>query len=275
MQVNKNSSSSSSAAASSGATSGKTAFFIYGRFQPPHMGHIEHIVTMLEAATKAGADAYIFPSPSLDGADNPLSVDTRIEVIDTLLKAKRIPSNAYNLVNTVETPKTDSPFITIPTLLSKGYSHIVLFASGDRMDSFNKMIESFTGRGIDVKVADTHRALNDDGNPSGISGTKMREKARANPFSKAIFDEIQHYIPVPGDLLLQVITEIRNGHSLPPIIPEDIDPTGILYDYWDRVRHPGAAGGYKRNVHKRSTRKRKQKNAKKSKKIRRKSRCRA
>lgn len=169
------------------------AFFAFGRFQPPTVGHGLLIKSVEKAAIEGNGDAYIFVSSTLNklkktvteklesatGFKNPLDVQTKIDVLK-----KMYPSNNIKYVNT-ETCKCNNPFLAISALLEKGYSHLYLFVGEDR---FKEMGPKFRNNPDVTLIYAGDR--NETGNSvKSMSGTKMRKAAinrNLNTFKKGV-----------------------------------------------------------------------------------------
>jgi hypothetical protein len=212
------------------------AYFVFGRFQPPHTGHIEHIMAMIGLAVSNATasnpiDVYIFPSPTDGTSDDPLIMDIKLHVITELLKKKLPGGNPPNvnihIINTLEIPNVGSPFAAIVALLRKGYTQIRLFGSGDRVESFAKMIAPFKAKGTDIESLDTVRRMNESGEAVGISGSKLREIAIRTPFKRADFEEfkgkgytIDSKVQLSDMGIIDIIRNIRISSGVPDIADE-------------------------------------------------------
>lgn len=172
------------------------AYFTYGRFQPPTIGHAGLIQSVKEHADIAGADSFVFVSntinkmekytaskkykdmlktgvfESIKENENPLSVYQKVKYLK-----KMHGSLGISIVNTVEFGKTN--IVDIADMMGPeglGYTKIVMLVGSDRVASFKKAfgdkpfvsIEPF---GVKRKVG-------------GISGTKMRLAAVAGRFEE-------------------------------------------------------------------------------------------
>jgi hypothetical protein len=167
---------------------GTSAFFTFGRFQPPTTGHQILIESVAAAADAAGADAYIFVTSSTNNLEakavknmmksgefkslkeneNPLTVDTKVFYLKKMYPAL---AEDVTFINTTEY-ECKQLFQVLERLRSAGYESITMMAGGDRVPTFAKMFEKAE---IDVGVISA-------GERGTMSGTKMRMAAVRGDF---------------------------------------------------------------------------------------------
>ena len=170
------------------------AYFTYGRFQPPTIGHAGLIQAVKERADITGSDAFVFVSSTMNKMDkyktskkykdmlkagvfesikeneNPLSVYQKVKYLKKMHGALGIP-----IVNTIEFGQAN--IVDIADLLGPeglGYTKLVMLVGKDRVSSFkhafgSKPFISIEPYGI-VRKKDS------------ISGTNMRLAAVAGRF---------------------------------------------------------------------------------------------
>jgi hypothetical protein len=152
------------------------AFFVWGRFQPPTIGH-ERLFDELAAAAEAEeADAYVFVTSTRDNKKNPLTVYQKLAYIHEMFPDER----RITFINT-----TDMNCKTIPEaahlLVDSGYAHLELFAGSDRYDDYVGLASEYP----DLKIAAVHPLTRDPDvdelikSPTSISGTNVRTYALA------------------------------------------------------------------------------------------------
>jgi nicotinamide mononucleotide adenylyltransferase len=148
---------------------------VHGRFQPPHLEHLEYILTGLDRAdhlvigitqpyTEDLADCPEDPHRAETRA-NPFTYAERVQLISKMLLANGIDSDRFSF----------SPFpIEKPELLLKTVSCALPCLTTIR-DSWNQVkIDRLRQLGYVVDV------LWDRSNVSGIQGTDIRDRIRAN-----------------------------------------------------------------------------------------------
>lgn len=149
------------------------AYFTFGRFQPPTLGHRVMIEGLARAADTDGADAYVFVSSSQDKKKNPLSVDQKVAWMRKMFAD--IP------VRIIDTTKCGCR--TLPAVLGKladaKYEGIKMFVGSDRGDDFRAFVPR------EVEIVAVGEVRNETKNTlAGMSGTKMRAAAVAGNVDK-------------------------------------------------------------------------------------------
>ena len=117
------------------STQVKHAAFCFGRMNPPTLGHGKLIETVEHAAQ--GGDYFIFASQTQDRKDNPLDYATKIKFIKALF-----PQQAGHVVFDVQ---LKTIMQVAEWLYSKGYTSVTFVAGSDRMEAFQKLLESYNG----------------------------------------------------------------------------------------------------------------------------------
>jgi FAD synthase len=147
----------------------KKAYFTFGRFQPPTLGHRLMIEGLARAAAAEGADAYVFVSSTQDKKKNPLSVEEK-----TAWMRKMYADIPVRIINT-----SKCMCRTLPSILGKladaKYDRIKMFVGSDRTKGFAEFLPKT------VEVVAIGDARNETKNTlAGMSGTKIRAAALAN-----------------------------------------------------------------------------------------------
>jgi nicotinic acid mononucleotide adenylyltransferase len=163
-----------SAALRSGNTIGpsnesvKKAYFTFGRFQPPTLGHRLLATGIAAAAARDGADAYIFASSSQDKKKNPLNVATKVRWMKKIFSGVPI-----RIIDTTEHDVRTVPKV-IGKLIDSGYpiENIKMFVGSDRTEDFGRFVPK------EVQIVSVGEERNESrSNLAGMSGTKMRAAA--------------------------------------------------------------------------------------------------
>lgn len=162
------------------------AYFTFGRFQPPTLGHGRLIHELANTASEHHGDAYVFVSSTVDRKKNPLSVfqkvswlkymfpDVNVRFINTTTCRKAFASVA-------PTQECKTIFAVFDVLRSAGYSDVTLCVGSDRVPDFTRMLSKFTPEGISIHILGLGGIRDASAsNLSGMSGTKMREAALRN-----------------------------------------------------------------------------------------------
>lgn len=160
---------------SKGNKEGETVTLVFGRFNPPTIGH-EKLLT--GAAQVAGGDEMrIYPSRSVDPKKNPLETDQKTE-----LMKKMFPDHADSIIND-ESIKTI--FDALKLASSDGFSNVNIVVGSDRVAEFDSLAQKYNGDLYDFKEIETISAGERDEDNEGVSGmsaSKMRKAATENDF---------------------------------------------------------------------------------------------
>jgi nicotinic acid mononucleotide adenylyltransferase len=162
------------------SNSNKHAFFTFGRFQPPTIGHGLLLDTIVARADAVNGDAYAFVSGSKDSEKNPLTVETKIEYLEKMHADKPIhfvntklccKNNIFGIVNYL----IGEPF---------NYTHIIMVIGSDRVETFRNMFQKYPdifAKMSFVKAGNTRTTsltrsstVETTSNITSISGTAMR-----------------------------------------------------------------------------------------------------
>jgi len=149
---------------------------VFGRFNPPTIGHKK----LLDAAKKvAGKGALkIYPSRSEDSKKNPLDADTKHEYM-----SKMFPDHASNIVND---PNSKTIFDVLKQAHDDGYSNVKIVVGDDRKKEFEKLSSKYNGKLYNFKGLETISAGSRDADSEdeveGMSASKLRQAAAEGDF---------------------------------------------------------------------------------------------
>ena len=150
----------------------------FGRFNPPHLGHLELMNTAANSVEDK-KDAYmIVPSRSNDPKKNPLDPNTKVDMMKTMF-----PQHANNIMNDT---KTRTIFDVLNTANNDGYANVRIVGGADRVKEFNKLATSYNGKLYDfdnVEVVSSGERDPDAEGVEGLSASRMRLAASENDFN--------------------------------------------------------------------------------------------
>jgi len=185
----------------------KKVVFAFGRFQPPTIGH-ELLVKAVKKLAGSTADHVIYASKTEDKKDNPLPVDRKVYFLKRMF-----PDTNFVAANAeVRT------FIEAVKQLNKKYKNLVMVAGSDRVPEYTKILNKYNGTdefNFDtIEVVSAGERDPDSDSASGMSGTKMREAAKAGDFKK-FKTGVPHTLT---DLdARRLMNDIRKAYALAPI----------------------------------------------------------
>jgi len=148
---------------------------VFGRFNPPTVGHQK----LLDAAKKAAGKGSlrIYPSRSVDPKKNPLDPDQKYEIMQQMF-----PDHAGSIVND---PNAKTIFDVLKQAHQDGYSNVRIVVGDDRMKEFDKLSSNYNGKLYDFSGLETVSAGERDPDAEGVEGmsaSKMRKAAAKNDF---------------------------------------------------------------------------------------------
>jgi phosphopantetheine adenylyltransferase len=158
-----------------GKKTGENATLVFGRFNPPTVGHKK----LLDAALQISGDGdlRIYPSRSVDPKKNPLETDQKTE-----LMKKMFPDHSDNIIND-DSIKTI--FDALKLANNDGFSNVKIVVGSDRVAEFDNLAQKYNGKLYDFEEIETISAGERDEDSEGVSGmsaSKMRKAATENDF---------------------------------------------------------------------------------------------
>jgi len=153
----------------------KKAIFVFGRFNPPTIGHKRMINEMIKVAKASKADPFIVITHTQDKKKNPLTLEEKKNVLETMYP--KIPI----LGTSKEKP---NPKYIVTKLRNMNYNDIAMMVGSDRTKAFSWV-------GVPIKSGGTRN--NKNTGAAGMSATKARQAAinnDKNAFRKSVDDSI-------------------------------------------------------------------------------------
>jgi len=145
----------------------KTLVFIFGRFNPPTIGHQRILDAALEIAS--GADLRIYPSRSQDKKKNPLTFEQKLHY----LKQSFPIHSSYFCDN--DKARTALDVMTIAE--AEDYKKVVMVVGSDRKAEFDRLLNAYNGDLYSIDeievISGNERNPHSDG-VDGMSATKLR-----------------------------------------------------------------------------------------------------
>ena len=159
-----------------------TLTLAFGRFNPPHAGHLQLMDVAAQSAAKSaelgnGDDYIIVPSRSQDPKKNPLDPDTKVSMMRQMF-----PQHSERIVN-------DGANRTIFDVLKKahndGYANVRIIAGQDRVKEFDKLSQNYNGQLYqfdNMEVVSSGDRDPDAEGMEGLSSSRMRLAAAEGDF---------------------------------------------------------------------------------------------
>jgi len=159
----------------------KTAVFVFGRFNPPTIGHEKLLNALTATAQSEGGKALVYTSSTQDAKKNPLS---RGQIFQYLAKAFPKEKKSFQTRSTAKTA------LEVAVELSKKYDKLIMVVGSDRVSDFSSLLNTYNGmrskhgfyeyKEIDIVSAGERDP--DAPGASGMSASKMREAAVQGDF---------------------------------------------------------------------------------------------
>ena len=157
---------------------GPSIVITFGRFNPPHIGHLKLMDRVADEAYKDGSDYMIYPSHSQDAKKNPFDLATKHNVMSTMF-----PHHANNISGDASSGR--NIFDVLKDLHGKGYDNVKVVVGDDRVKEFSNITSKYNGKTynfgkLDVVSAGERDEKSDD--VEGMSASKMRKAAADNDY---------------------------------------------------------------------------------------------
>jgi hypothetical protein len=155
---------------------GPTVTVVFGRFNPPTIGH-EKTFNMAKKVA-VGGDLKIYPSRSQDPKKNPLTPEVKIYYMK-----KIFPEYEDNII---DDPEMKTIFNVLITASEEGYKNVNIVVGSDRQGEFDNLSQKYNG---DLYNFDLIRVISagvrdaDAEGVSGMSASKMRKAVVDNDFN--------------------------------------------------------------------------------------------
>jgi phosphopantetheine adenylyltransferase len=157
------------------AEDGDTLTIVFGRFNPPTVGHEK----LLKSAKRisAGGNIKIYPSRTQDPKKNPLDPNTKVSYM-----RKMFPEFEETIIND---PDMRSIFDVLVNADKDGYSNVTIVVGSDRQSEFENLAQKYNN---DLYQFDLIRVVSagvrdaDAEGVEGMSASKMRKAVLDNDF---------------------------------------------------------------------------------------------
>ena len=151
----------------------------FGRFNPPHLGHLQLMDTAAGASKSDGGDYLIVPSRSQDPKKNPLDAESKVKVMQDMF-----PQHRKNIANDAA---TRTIFDVLKKAHNDGYANVRIVGGADRVKEFEKLSNNYNGKLYQFDKLEVMSAGDRDPDSDGVEGlsaSRMRLAAAENDFKK-------------------------------------------------------------------------------------------
>ena len=183
-----------------------TLTIAFGRFNPPHLGHLQLMNTAANSV-EGDKDAYmIVPSRSNDPKKNPLDPNTKVDMMKAMF-----PQHADNILNDT---KARTIFDVLNAANNNGFTNVKIVGGADRVKEFTKLANNYNGKLYDFDKVDVISSGERDPDAEGVEGlsaSRMRLAASENDFkafSKGLPKDLDK------DSKKQIFTAVRSSMGI-------------------------------------------------------------
>ena len=155
-----------------GDKTGQTLTIVFGRFNPPTIGHKK---LLDQAASVADGDLRIYPSRSFDPKKNPLDPNQKASLMKQMF-----PDHSDNIIND-ESIRT--VFDALKAAKEEGYSDVQIVVGSDRVAEFDSLAQKYYGDKFEnIETISAGERDSEGEGVEGMSASKMRKAAAENDF---------------------------------------------------------------------------------------------
>ena len=178
----------------------------FGRFNPPHLGHLQ-LMNTASSSVEGDKDNYVIvPSRSNDPKKNPLDANTKVDIMKAMF-----PQHADNIMND---NNTRTIFDVLNAANNDGYANVRIVGGADRVKEFTKLANNYNGKLYDFDKVDVVSSGDRDPDSDGVEGlsaSRMRLAASENDFktfSKGLPKDLDK------DSKKQIFTTVRSSMGI-------------------------------------------------------------
>ena len=177
-----------------------TAAFIFGRFNPPTIGHKK----LFDKLKSVNPVFFVFATKTQDKKSNPLAYAEKIAAMDA-----QFPEMADYVIND---PNIRTIIDVMQFIEKAGHTNVIMVAGSDRVQSFDDLLKKYNGKEYNfksIKVVSAGERDPDSDSVSGVSASKAREAAKLNDF-----DQFQTMFAGNEKVKRKIFDMVRQGMGL-------------------------------------------------------------
>lgn len=177
-----------------------TAAFIFGRFNPPTIGHKK----LFDKLKSVNPVFFVFATKTQDKKSNPLAYAEKIAAMDA-----QFPEMADYVIND---PNIRTIIDVMQFIEKAGHTNVIMVAGSDRVQSFDDLLQKYNGKEYNfksIKVVSAGKRDPDSDSVSGVSASKAREAAKLNDF-----DQFQTMFAGNEKVKRKIFDMVRQGMGL-------------------------------------------------------------
>ena len=160
-----------------GAPTSEGAVIVFGRFNPPTVGHQKLLDKAAAEADRLGFELKIYPSRTVDAKNNPFQPGAKIEYMK-----KMFPDYEEGIK---DDPNARTIFDVLEACFNLGYKAVTIVVGQDRLSEFQSLAQKYNGDLYDFEELSVISAGARDPDSEGIEGmsaSKMRDAVAKDDF---------------------------------------------------------------------------------------------
>ena len=199
----------------------KSAVMVFGRFNPPTIGHGKLLESAGNVARRFNAELYVYGSQSQDPKKNPLSNQQKMNFMKEMFPKYK---------NSIQADPNIRSAIDAAVKLNEGNDQLVMVVGSDRVADFKKLLEQYNGRKAkhgyyeydSIKIVSAGERDPDAEGVTGMSASKMRKAASENDV-----DSFRNGVPsnMSEQSMMRMLKSVRKGLNLKEAIFDKDWPT--------------------------------------------------
>ncbi len=199
----------------------KSAVMVFGRFNPPTIGHGKLLESAGNVARRFNAELYVYGSQSQDPKKNPLSNQQKMNFMKEMFPKYK---------NSIQADPNIRSAIDAAVKLNEGNDQLVMVVGSDRVADFKKLLEQYNGRKAkhgyyeydSIKIVSAGERDPDAEGVTGMSASKMRKAASENDI-----DSFRNGVPsnMSEQSMMRMLKSVRKGLNLKEAIFDKEWPT--------------------------------------------------
>ena len=152
---------------------------VFGRFNPPTIGHQKLLDKAAKVATSKGYELRVYPSRSQDKKKNPLTPDMKISYMRQMF-----PDYADSII---DDKKSKTIFNVLTGSYGEGHDNVIIMVGADRLGEFQGLAHKYNGELYnfnELEVVSAGDRDPDSDDVTGMSASKLRLAAAEGDFVK-------------------------------------------------------------------------------------------
>ena len=213
----------------------------FGRFNPPHAGHLKLMDLAAQSAEEGeeGGDYMIVPSRTNDHKKNPLDPDSKVQMM-----RKLFPQHSERIIND---PQNRTIFDILKKAHNDGYANVRIIGGEDRVKQFDKLSQNYNGalyQFDNLETISSGERDEDSEGTEGYSASKMRLAAAEDDFA-TFYQQLQQEVDAVDEFDEPIVeVDPKTGDKLvdkegKPLIAKELVPIISKKDakeYFKQVR---------------------------------------